>query len=195
MIKTALIVATGPSLDDKTIQLCIDSGLSLFGVNKTFEILPLDYFLACNPSFWNYYWNRGLKDHKAEKWTWDALTAERYGINYIAGKWAPGLSTDPNYIHYHHGSGPQVVNIALHKGIKRMLLVGWDMKYTEEKHYFGDYPPELQHNPKTGPGGEFIGLIKEMETIKPEDYGIEIINCTPGSAMKCFPIMRLEDAL
>jgi hypothetical protein len=44
-----------------------------------------------------------------------------------------------------------------------------------------------------GPNGELIGLIKEMETIHPSDYGIEIINCTPGSALTHFPMGELRD--
>ena len=55
-------------------------------------------------------------------------------------------------------------------------------------------PEPLQHFTRNlGPDGELVGLIKEMETIKPEDYGIEIINCTPDSAMKCFPFGELKD--
>jgi len=188
--QTAIILGTGPSLTPEVVDLCKESGLRLFGCNNTFEF-GLDVHLACNPAWWDYYGTA----FAGEKWTWDEPTAKKHGINYIAGKWEPGLSTDPNYIHYHHGSGPQIVNIALHYGITRMLLVGWDMKYGEKRHYFGEYPPPLLHFPKTGPNGEMTGLIKEMETIKPEIYGIEIINCTPGSAMKCFPFGRLEDYL
>jgi hypothetical protein len=88
-----------------------------------------------------------------------------------------------------------MVNLALHYGAKVMLLVGWDMRYSERRHYFGEYPEPLRHFPKTGPSGELTGLIREMETIKPEDYGIEIINCTPDSAMTCFPSLSLSDAL
>jgi hypothetical protein len=47
----------------------------------------------------------------------------------------------------------------------------------------------------TGPNGELSGLIKEMETIHPADYGIRIINCTPGSAMTHFEMMDLTDAI
>lgn len=75
-----------------------------------------------------------------------------------------------------------------------MLLVGWDMRHQGKRHYFGEYPGPMHHVTKNlGPNGELIGLIKEMETIKPADYDIEIINCTPGSALTHFPQGRLDD--
>jgi len=70
-----------------------------------------------------------------------------------------------------------------------------DRNYQQPRHFFegGEYPSELQHWPRTGPDGELTGLIKEMETIKPEHYRVEIINCSPGSAMTCFPMGNIED--
>lgn len=149
--------------------------------------------LACNPEWWDYY-HKDIKDSSI-KWTWHEETAKKYGLNHINGRWAPGLSVDCDYIHYHHGSGPQIVNIAYHYGVETMVLIGWDMCYREKRHYFGEYPKELQHWPRTGPNGELDGLIKEMETIKPEDYDIQIINCSPDSALKCYPLKSISEFL
>lgn len=186
--RVGVIIGTGPSLTREQIDQV--SHLRKFGVNNAYEF-GLDVHLACNIEWWDYYG----ADFPGHKWTWDKATAEKYGINYIAGRWADGLSTDPNYIHYHHGSGPQIVNLALHYGCKTMLLIGWDMRYSAKRHYFGEYPAPLQHWPRTGPNGELAGLIREMETIRPADYGIEIINCTPGSALKCYPSRYLSEYL
>lgn len=175
----AAIIGTGPSLTIDQINAV--SHLPKFGVNNAAEF-NLDVHIA-DPKWYNYY---GV-NFKAEKWTWDKKTADRFNINYIEGLWLPGLSTDPKYIHYHHGTGPQIINIAYHYGVKVMLLLGYDMRYGEKRHYFGEYPKPLLHWPQTGPNGEFTGLIKEMESIKPEKYGIQIYNCTPNSALTCYP--------
>lgn len=196
--RTAVIIGTGPSLTDDQLELC--SHMPRFGVNNAFQ-LGLDVHLACNWQWWDEYWPE-IKDDPCEKWTPRKKSADKYGVNYIEEVWIDGLSTNKTKIAAHHGSGPQIVNIALHYGVKRMLLIGWDMRYPDkvsdkqyksDRHYFGEYPSKLQHWPKTGAQGQLEGLIKEMETIKPEDYGIEIINCTPNSAMKCFPMGNLED--
>lgn len=194
------IIGTGPSLTRDQIYQA--KKYKTFGINLAYQF-DVDVMLACNYEFWDWYWD-DIKQYKCQKWTPRIESADKYGLNFIEEIWKPGLSTDKNYIHAHHGSGPQILNIALHYGVKRMALIGWDMnypgkindrKYEGNRHYFGEYPKKLQHWPKTNPNGDLGGLIKEVETIKPEDYGIEIINCTPNSALKCFPYLSISEFL
>jgi len=197
--RIGVIIGTGPSLTRSQIQKV--SHLRKFGANRAFEF-DIDVLHGCNYQFWHYYWPQ-IKDLRCHKWTTRPQLKGTYpGLNYIEERWIDGLSTDPNYIAAHHGTGPQVINLAYHYGCKTMLLIGWDMRfdgkitdrqYTGKRHYFGEYPQALEHWPRTGPNGELSGLIREVETIKPSDYGIEIINCTPESALTCFPMGKLED--
>lgn len=195
-MKTAIIAGTGPSLDSDTIKLINSQKgkIGIFGCNNTIFSLNLDVHHACNYQWHDYYAER-IKYIACDKWTTRPEVADRYPwILYIAERWIPGLSTDPSFIAAHHGSGPQLLNLALKYGYNRMLLSGWDMRHRGERHYFGEYPEPLLHYTKNlGPNGELIGLIKEMETIHPSDYGIEIINCTPGSALTHFPMGELRD--
>ena len=198
--RVCVVIGTGPSLTQE--QLDQVSHLRWFGVNNAFR-LGLDVHLACNWQWWDEYYDE-IKDYDCHKWTPRKESADKYKLNYIEEVWIDGLSTDNTKIAAHHGSGPQIVNMALHYGVKKMILIGWDMRYPGkvtdkqyegQRHYFGEYPKQLQHWPRTGTNGELSGLIKEMETINPADYGIEIINCTPDSAMTCFPMMDLEVCL
>lgn len=190
--QVGIIIGTGPSLTKEQIDQV--AHLPKFGCNRAFEF-DLDVLAATNKEFWDHYWPE-LKDLRCDKWTPYKPSADKYGINYIEERNQPGLSTDPTYIHHHHGSGPIILNIALHYGIKTMLLIGWDMRHQGKRHYFGEYPEKMQHITRNlGPNGELVGLIREMETIKPDNYGIEIINCTPGSALKCFKSQSLSEYL
>jgi hypothetical protein len=66
----------------------------------------------------------------------------------------------------------------------------------KRRRYLEEDPLTLNHWPKfTGPDGELLALIKEMGTIHPADYGIEIINCTVDSAMRCFPMGDLNEEI
>lgn len=200
--RVGLIVGTGPSLT--IAQLHLAAHLPKFGANLAYR-LGVDVALGCNWQFWEHYKDDAAKYVNVAKWTTRPELRGKYPwLHYIEERWEPGLSVDKSWICAHHGSGPQTVNLALHYGCEVMLLVGWDMRYSGkvsdreylgERHYFGEYPEPLQHWPRTGPNGEMTGLIAEMESIVPSDYGIEIINCTPGSAMRCFPMMPLEEAL
>lgn len=206
--ETAIICGTGPSLAqyaDLANEYKQQGKVRIFGANLAYRYVDVDVNHACNKEFYDHYWpiDDRLSGGRFDKWTTRTELIGKYpGLEYIEEQWLDGLSTDPSYIAAHHGTGPQLINIALHYGIKRMLLIGWDMRYNGKKtnteytglrHLFGEYPKNLQHWPKTGNNGELEGLIKEMGTIIPEEYGIEIINCSPGSAMECFPMGRLED--
>ena len=181
------------------------SHLKTFGANRTFEF-DLDVIVGCNWQFWHHYWDQ-IKDYRCHKWaTLDHDKVRHFpGLNLIDAKFMDGLSRDKSYIAHHHGTGPQVINIAYHYGCRVMLLIGWDMryegkvhrfKYTGPRHYFGEDALTEKHWPIfIGDDGTLNGLMKEMVTIHPEDYNIEIINCTPNSAMKCFPSMDLDAAL
>lgn len=189
--RVGVVIGTGPSLTED--QLEVAHRFKTFGANRAFEF-NVDVLHGCNYQFWNYYWPE-IQDLRCHKWTTRKELEGVYpGLNYIEERWEPGLSTDKSYINAHHGTGPQLVNIAYHYGCETILLIGWDMRHQHNRHYFGEYPDPMKHTTRNlGPNGELTGLIKEMGTICPEDYGIQIINCTPGSAMKCFPSADIKD--
>lgn len=201
--RVGVIVCTGPSLTQG--QLDKVKHLKRFGANRTFEF-DLDVIAGCNWQFWHHYWDQ-IKDYRCHKWaTLDYEKVKHFpGLNYIQAKFMDGLSRDKSCIAHHHSTGPQLLNIAYHYGCKVMLLIGWDMRYpgkvdrytyNGKRHYFGEDELTKNHWPINVSGdGTMNGFIKPVLTINPEDYGIEIINCTPDSALTHFPSMSLDDAL
>ena len=206
--ETAIICATGPSITPDVVRLAHkakkEGKARLFGMNRAFSVFDLDLLHGCNTAFWEHYWPE-VKDLPCDKWTTrPELEGKLPGLNYIEERWEDCLSTDSSYITAHHGSSAQTMGLALHYGITRMLLVGFDMRfggkindrsYTEPRHFFGEDDLTKKHWPRTDPNGDLGGLLREFETINPERLGVDIINCTPNSAMKCFPMMEVEDAL
>lgn len=210
--KPGVIVGTGPSLTPEQLDYVgwarHDDRCRVFGVNNAVMAAPfLDVHMACNIEWWDHYHDHdALKITRADKWTWDKRTADRYGINHIPGKWGDSFSKDPGFIHYGHSSGFQILNLAYHYGIRTMILIGYDMRYLpgydrgnrkpgQGRHYFGEYPKELQHWPKVGPKGEFTGLLRVFRTIDTADLNLRIINCTPGSALDFFENAELKEIL
>lgn len=198
-----VIIGTGPSLTKEQLDwvgwMRSNDKCRAFGVNNAVMVAPfIDVHMACNIEWWDHYHDKpAVKATKAAKWTWDKATADRYGINHIPGKWGDSFSTDPNFIHYGHSSGFQILNLAYHYGIRTFLLLGYDMRYLpgynrdkrqagKGRHYFGEYPKQLQHWPKVGANGEFTGLLKVFKTIDTDALGVRIINCSPGSALDFF---------
>jgi len=206
MPSTVVCIGTGPSLTLEQIQSAREKGFTLYGCNLAYQIVPdLAVLYGCNKGFWGYYWDRGLREHRAEKWTTNKSAAREYGLRWIDEKNRMGLSADPSYVHHGHGSGYTLVNLAYLLGAERIVLLGYDLKYAPDydgkarqvgsspRHYFGEYPDELQHWPSQkvarGVHYELVDLYRSVA----EQGLVEVINCTPDTALDCFPRIDIGD--
>jgi hypothetical protein len=200
--REAIVIGTGPGLLPVADLVREQKGKRLlFGINNTHQDFPLDVWIACDPAWHSHY---GKVEGDFDKWHWDEAICNQHGYRHIPGKWLDGLSTDPSCISYGHSSGWQAINLAVHYGVSRILLVGFDMTYRkdEPRHYFdglsdegGEYPEPLRKASKFDKGMN-DGLLWDYRHIAKQCERGEIpsiINCTPGSAMKWFPIRHLSD--
>ena len=200
---TAIVCGTGPSITTEIIDAVNNSDCRVFGANRAHEIFNCDVVHGCNTAFWDHYWPV-MKDLAFDKWTTRPELEGKYpGLEYIEERWEDGLSTESHWISAHHGTGPQLVNIAYLYGCTTLLLVGFDLRYWgktgerqyKRRRYLDEDVLTLNHWPKSGPNGEQTGLIAELETIHPEDYDIKIVNCTKDSALTCFPMGDLNEEI
>jgi len=98
-----------------------------------------------------------------------------------------GLSRDAAVVHSGGNSGYQAINLAYHLGATRIILLGFDMHWHSGKaHFFGDHPEGFNNLQPDR-------YIAAFRTIKPEQYGIEILNCSRVTALDAFPRHNLED--
>lgn len=192
-----IVAGSGPSLTPEVAEAC--RGYPVVAVNDAYRLLPFAAALYAGDEAW---WNlhEGAKGFAGERWSSHDIEinpkiecAKRFDLKLVKGANRGGFSTDPNVIHYGGNSGFQGVNIAAHglgwKG--RIALVGFDMKPVNgRRHFFGDHPPELKQT-KNG-YKQWPAQFKRAAEMLPA--GIEIVNCTPGSALTCFPTMSLADA-
>lgn len=176
----------------------------MFVCNDAYLLAPDAALLhACNWQWWNARWEK-VRDLPCEKWTTRSESAERYGIRWIAEVNKPGLSTDPEVLHHGHSSGYQLVGQAYRKGATRIVLLGYDMKFDPAydgrshhigdtpRHFFGEYEKSLQHWPSVMVRkGVHVELLELYESIARQN-AVEIINCTPDSAIECFPKVSIE---
>lgn len=220
---TAIILGTGPSMTTDVVDLVRKytskrrNPFKVFGINNTFQLdVHINVFFACNPEWWDHYHDEprmyGKRAGSMECWTWDINTARRYDLNWIEGRWSGGkrnvtsLSTDPTYIHYGHGAGYEVCGVAYHHGCRHFILAGYDLTYGrgynsrerkigDPRHFFGEYPKNLEHFPKTGKDGEMTGLLDCYRTIDTQSLELKITNTSPNSALDFFDVDTLERQL
>lgn len=101
-----------------------------------------------------------------------------------------GLAVASNALHTGQNSGYQGVGLALAAGGAPVYLLGYDMKFDNGRsHWHPDHPC---------PVGEsmyyvtFHSYFKELARALPRGT---VVNCSPGSAMTCFPMSTIEEEL
>ena len=196
-----IVAGAGPSLTPEVAAAC--AGLPVIAVNDAYRLFPGARALyACDADWWRVH--DGCPDFAGEKWSSHTVdpnghhndklesgVARQYGLRLIEGRDGDGFSFEPNVIHYGSNSGFQAVNLALQFGARRVVLVGFDMRLVDgARHFFGDHPEPLRNG---GAYTNFIRAFRSAAATLPDN--VEIINATPGSALKCFPMMELREAL
>jgi hypothetical protein len=166
-------------------------GQRVIVINDNYRIAPwADVLYACDPAWWDLHEVR-VRTFKGRKITQDKEAAERYGLEYIEGVDEPGLSPYPNRIHLGSNSGIQAINLAAH-WTKRIVLLGFDMQPTGGKtHWHGGHPGQANDY---GPWHKWIWRY-ELVAKDAERMGVEIINATRQTALKCFPRVPLSSLL
>lgn len=109
------------------------------------------------------------------------------GVRYLLSSGQEGVDSRPTHLSGMN-SGQMAMNLAYHFGAKRILLCGFDCK---GGRWFGNHPRPLSntHHYKQWLG-KFDGMAKAYKKL-----GVDVINCTPGSALKVFPFADLSKAL
>lgn len=193
-----IVAATGPSLTEAVAERC--RGHSVIAVNDAYRLLPFAEVLYAGDRDW---WelHRGCPEFTGEKWTAHepklndkSAIADRYGLHLVAGPRqvdAPGFSLDPGTIHYGNSSGFQAINLAILFGATTIRLVGFDMRTPQSgqlRHFFGDHADPTMNLSKYE---HFLPAFHEAARLLPAH--IRIVNCTPGSALRCFEMGTLDE--
>lgn len=91
-------------------------------------------------------------------------------------------------------SGFQALNLAVQFGAARVLLIGLDMTLSGGVHWYGPNTWKNANNPNDSNFGRWIEAFENAAPAL-KALGVDVINCSPVSAIKSFPRKSLEDAL
>ena len=185
---TVAILGSGPSMSAVVAESIRHAGVNSIVINNTFRLAPwADMLYAADALWWQTYYKNtqeffGLKVSCSQVSFCDVLIVRNSGVE--------GFDPDPTAVRTGGNSGYQAIHIAAHAGAKRILLFGFDMHGT---HWHGRHASPLRDH------GEAIypRWIKRFSTLAPElaRRGIEVINCTPRSALKIWPHKNLEEVM
>lgn len=166
---TWALLAPGPSASAELAARV--RGVPLGAIGCAYQLAPQAVFVASSDAAWwrAYPEAKGLPVSKFCMGT----------MNGIEKVWMPEIASVVN-------SGVLGLECARRAGATRILLLGFDMRGT---HYFGPYTNGLTN---TNDVKRRVHL-QQYARWKKAHRDVEVINCTPGSALLCFPQARLDD--
>ena len=186
--------ATGPSLTDEALALThAQPGYRHIAISDYFRTgAPCDFFYACDQKWWTIHRDAVEKWNGCENGWWCAETATKKqwpDLFHIAGEGGQGWSTNQAKVRYGGNSGFQITNLAYLLGIKRMILVGFNMMVTDKQHFFGAHPQGLSRN------SSYHSFAGSFGFIHPAKHGVEIIQTAEPTKLNHFPRMTLNEAI
>ena len=193
--ETVAILASGPSMSQEVADGVARRALRTIAINTTFQLAPwADILYAADGMWWDRHWKHA-KGFQGLKVTIEpnALKPELLTLkNNMVGGFI-GFDPNPDSLKSGSHSGYQAICIAAHAGAKRIELYGFDMRSVENKHHWhGVHPSPLRNHGES----MYQKWIENLATLVPEmtKRGIEVVNCTPNSALKCFAVEQERKA-
>ncbi len=186
--ETCVILASGPSLTPEQIEFVRRTPARTITTNSTAFAAPwATVHFGVDMLWWKTY---HAKLDRKRCWTQDRSSAERFGLNFIRQSARPGLGKRD--LQTNGNSGTAAINLAYLFGCRRILLLGFDFREIKgRKHHHVDHPHPLV---QAQPFGEWIKKLKTVaDDLKAE--GVEVTNCTSGSAVPYFPFSTIEKEL
>lgn len=188
-----MVLGCGPSLTVDDVDVARDwPGVRIIAINDSWQLTLADALYAADAGWW-----KGVSEVRDEElpdhlFSMDPVCLEHrqslHVLNHLRGH---ALSFDPHWLASGGHSGHQAVNLSVHLGAAKIILLGFDMQPDAHghHHYFGDRP-DGRHPTYASRLSAFVTLKAALDEI-----GLPIINASRETAIDCLPRLALADAL
>lgn len=164
------------------------------GINNAFRLG--DWVDVCWFVDSRFYWwyKKELDAYKGLKLSYNRHPELLGSLEYIEGvktvKGSSGEGISLQGIKFNSSSGGSSINLAYLLGAKKIVLVGFDMRFVNSKSNWWDYSNHMLVREKG-----YDNFIKPFHRLKKDAdmLGLEILNATPGSALDMFKFVRLDE--
>lgn len=162
-------------------------------VNAAFPWAPwADVIYMADYRCWKEYIDDIRSTCDSEWWTVSEQARDEFGAYWIRHVDGVGFRDEPDAINGGGNSGYQGIHLAATFGASRIVLLGFDMQRTGGKlHCHGPHRGRLPN------GKGFPRWIKAMTPLARDlrDMGVEVINCSRATALRCFPCRSIEEVM
>jgi hypothetical protein len=182
--QTIVCLASGPSLTKSDVQ-SVQGRVPVVAVSNTYTLAPwADVLFSCDAKWWRWH-EAQTTTFPGLKYTLDARL-NRPDVQWLRTTGHEGLELDPTGVRTGRSSGYQAINIAVHLGASRIVLLGYDM---HGDHFFGSHP-DRSRPPFSLCMRLWPSIVEPLKAA-----GVEVINATPGTALTVFPQVPIAQAL
>lgn len=192
--ETVVCIAGGPSVADIDLE-AIRGKARFIAINNSYLIAPwADLLYFADYRWWE--WHRDRPEFKS--FAGAKVTIQGTGslvpdtsTHLLHNYGTDGLSEVPNGLHTGCNSGYQAINIAYLAGARRIILLGYDMRFRNGRsHWHLGHPlrnPELHY--------EMYAKLFGSTRKQLDAAGIEVFNCCLDSHINAFPRRALAGLL
>ena len=187
---TSYIVAGGPSVAAQ--DLTVLRGRKIIAINSSYEKVPFAEYLFFGDSRWWFNHHPSLQDFKGKLVTVSSSALHPTVLNMRKINPPPGLTDIRTAVSMRRTSLQGAINLAVHLGSTRIVVIGADMQAAPEgrTHHHRPHPwPQ-----RAGCWDEQMADLRLVN--KPaKRLGIEIVNASPSSLIDWWPHKPLKECL
>lgn len=187
--ETFVCIGGGSSLTRADVEYCRGKA-RIIAIKEAHQLAPwAEVLYACDPKWWRFY--KGAPDFTGLKYALAPQPILWPGMQVLRDTGDEGLELDPTGLRTGCNSGYQAVNLAVHLGAARIVLLGYDMWRgpNGQQNWFGPHP---NHEPSPYP----VFLMRFASIVEPlKSAGVEVVNASRFTVLSAFPRLPLEEAL
>lgn len=187
---TFVLIGSGPSLIPEDVDL-VRGRARVIAINSSYKRAPwADVLYAADAKWWT--WEQGAPGFAGLKYAVAAADPVTWPDVQVLQNTGPlGLELEPTGLRTGFNSGYQAINLAVHLGAARILLLGYDLSPAPDglTHWHGDHP-DRQPSPYGAMREAFPSLIEPLAALQ-----ISVVNCSRRTALTVFPRAPLDDEL
>jgi len=178
--RAVVCIGSGPSLTPEDVEAVRLSGLPVVAVNSTWEAVPFcDVVFAGDHVWWKH--NNTRINIPAERWSCLEQVERDFGANRHG------------QFRFVTNSGSRAVEFIIDQKPARVILLGFDCSLKGGSHHHGDH--KTTDNPRQSTCDRWVNKHFPDVAKLAAKRGVQVLNCSRRTALQCFPLVPLAEAL
>jgi len=175
-------VAGGPSVIDQPLDLL--RGHRVIAINSSWSRVPFADLLFFGDARWFYHNGDDVMSGFAGRIATCALGVGGSRVLRLRRAPPPGLAAEADTVTLRRTSATAAINLAVHLGVSRIVLLGLDGKVATDgrTHHHAPHPWHLRHGWADEQRDDLASLVAPLQARK-----VEVLNAAPDSAVTLWP--------